>query len=346
MLNKIIEFFKPKINQEKKEYTCCRFLQGGITFQFTTVRTCCSNKCGVFFVEDYKGGKIDWKDIARQRKNIIENCKKGIIPKTCLGCVDLETKEWEESNKLTEIYFLHWDHCNCGCIYCLQKEHGEFLVDTVQKSKYYDVLNNIKDLYSRDMISKDVHVELIGGDLAILDETDELIETFLAHGTGRMSFHSSGIKYSKGLEKALQQAYCDVDFSLDSGCAETYKKIKKTDSFDKVVENLTRYANCHHTASDRMVLKYILVDGLNDNIEELEKWLQITKQIGIKRCKIDVNFRRFFPEYHHSNQSVPAHYYDIFNYFSSRAKELGLEECCWEYTKLVMQSGGIPQSYK
>lgn len=347
MFEKITEKFSRVFNKEKnQEYTSCRHLHGGMTFEFNSVRTCCSNKRGVTFVSDYKGGPIDLKEIAKKRKIVIEDCKKGILPENCKGCVELETKKWDHDGLIDEIYFLHWDHCNCGCVYCLQREHGEFLLTESKKSRHYDVYPIISALYDKKMISKNVHVELIGGDLAMLDETNPLIDLFVSHGVGRMSFHSSAIDFCTGLEKALRETNADFDFALDCGCSETYRKIKQTDSFDKVVANLTRYASCHETAPSRMVSKYILVDGLNDNIEEVERWLQLTKKIGIMNCKIDVNFRRFFSECGHSNPTVPEHYYEIFDYFYRRAKELGLYECCWEFTKQVMECGGTPEGYK
>ena len=91
--------------------------------------------------------------------------------------------------------------------------------------------------------------------------------------------------------------------------------------------------------------KYILVDDLNDNIEEVEKWLTLMHSIGIKNTKIDVNFKRFFPEFHHKDPTVPAHYYDIYNYYKKRIEELGIKDHCWEFSRRVLEEGGIPKGY-
>lgn len=331
--------------QNSKEYLSCRHLHGGITFMHRAFRTCCSHKCGVTFVEDYKGEPIDWKEIAKIRKKVIDNCKKGIIPDNCKGCVDLEVKNWEEHKLIDDIYINHWDHCNCGCVYCVAGQ-SQFLQTESKPSRYYDVLKHLQDLYKHKMISKNVHVELVGGDLTVLNEADDIINLCLDNGVGRMSFHSSCIYYSKGIERALKEApEVDFDFSLDCGDRELYKKIKRIDAMDQVVENLKRYINCSEKAKDAMVAKYIIVDGLNDSVEELDKWLHLIHSLGIKKAKIDVNFRRFFPEFHHPDPTVPQVYYDMYDHYHNRIKEWGIEDCCWEFSKRVFENGGLPKDY-
>ncbi len=344
MFSKLFKFFDKKEVKTKQKYTCCRFLHGGITFEFNSVRTCCSNNGGVTYVSDFEGEKINWKTVQKKRKKVIDDCKKGILPVNCRHCVELETKEWEEKQKISEIYFLHWDHCNCACIYCLQKEHGSFLLKEPRSSRHYDAFPLVKDLYNKKLVSKDVHVELVGGDLCMLNETEDIISLALDNGVGRISFHSSVVDYSKGLERALREAPTDFDCSIDCGSRESYRKIKQIDAFDRVVANLKRYANCHESAPDKIISKYIIIDGVNDNIEELEQWLQITKDIGIKKCKIDVNFRRFFPEYRHNDPKVPQLYYELFDYYYKRIDELGLQDCCWLFTKQVLENGGVLES--
>lgn len=333
-------------NDNEKEYISCKSLQGGITFMHQAFRTCCSNKEGVTFVDNYKGEPIDWKQIAKQRKKIIENCKKGILPENCKGCVDLKSDIWSENNLIDDIYINHWDHCNCGCVYCVAASHSEFLVTENKKSKYYEVYPHLKYLYDNNMVSKVAHVELVGGDLTVLDEAEKIIDMVLNYGVGRMSFHSSCIDYSKGIERALKElSSVDFDFSLDCGDRELYKKIKRIDAYDRVVENVRKYIRCSEKAPRFITAKYILVDGLNDNIQEVEKWLKVISDIGIKNTKIDVNFRKFFPEFHHKDPTVPKHYYELFDYYKKRINELGLYDCCWEFTRRVMEEGGIPKGY-
>lgn len=334
-----------RTQETPKSYLSCRYLHGGVTFMHQAVRTCCSHKLGVTFVDNYKGEEIDWQAVAKQRKAVIEDCKRGILPDNCKGCVDLETKVWEENKLIDDIYINHWDHCNCGCVYCVAGQ-SLFLQTEMQPGRYYNVYNHLEYLYKHGMVSKNAHIELVGGDLTILDEADKIINLCLDNGVGRMSFHSSCIYYSQGIERALKEApSVDFDFSIDCGDRELYKKIKRIDALDSVVENVKRYLACSERAKDALIAKYIIVDGLNDSVEEVDKWLRLIHCLGITHTKIDINFKRFFPEFHHSDPTVPAHYYEIYKHYKKRVEEWGLIDCCWEFSRRVMEEGGIPKGY-
>lgn len=349
MLGFLKKFFTKKdVNKkaESKEYLSCRYLHGGVTFMHGAIRTCCSHKCGVTFVDNYKGEDIDWYKMAETRKTVVENCKNGIIPENCKGCIDLETKEWQNEALIDDIYINHWDHCNCGCVYCVAGAHAQFLETEKKPGRYYEVFKHLKFLYENKMVSDKAHIELVGGDLTILDEADDIINLCLDHGVGRMSFHSSCIYYSQGIERALKEApTVDFDFSIDCGNRELYKKIKRIDAFDNVVENVKRYLACSDKSHDAIIAKYIIVDGLNDNIEALEEWLQLVHGLGIRNTKVDINFKRFFPEFHHSDPTVPKHYYDLYAHYKKRIGEWGINDCCWEFSKRVLEEGGIPKGY-
>ena len=60
-----------KLNKNKA-YEACPFFSGGLMFVHQEVRACCSYKCGLFFEKNYDGGKIDWKKVEKQRKEVKE----------------------------------------------------------------------------------------------------------------------------------------------------------------------------------------------------------------------------------------------------------------------------------
>lgn len=339
MFENIRNLFKRK---NSTEYISCPYLQSGITFMHKAFRACCSNQQGITFVDNYKGEKINWGKIAKYRKKVINNCKKGIIPANCKGCIELKKRIWDESNLIDNIYINHWDHCNCACVYCVAISHTKFLQKTVQPSRYYDVYNHLEQLYKRKMISKNAHVELVGGEITILDEAEKIINLCITNGVGSMSFHSSCIFYSQGIERAIKEVHgSNLDFSLDCGNRELYKKIKRIDAFDDVISNIKKYLSCCENAKDAIIAKYIIIDDYNDNIEALEEWIQLIYNIGITKARVDVDFQRFFPEFHHPDPTVPKHYYDLYSHFNKRIKELGIEDCCWDFPKRILEEGGI-----
>ena len=159
-----------------------------------------------------------------------------------------------------------------------------------------------------------------------------------------MSFHSSCIDYCEGIERAIQKApRVTFDFSLDCGSRELYKKIKRIDAFDRVIENVRRYTNAASYAKDFFTAKYILLDGLNDNIEEIEKWLQVINSLGIRSTKIEVNFKNYLPGKVDKIQKIPPHYKELYEYYCKRIKELGMENHCWQFSKMIFEEGKILQ---
>lgn len=66
--------------------------------------------------------------------------------------------------------------------------------------------------------------------------------------------------------------------SLDAGTRETYKAIKRVDCFDKVIENLKRYP----VKDVDFKLKYIFLDGVNDNETDVDGFYDIVKDVGCR----------------------------------------------------------------
>ena len=64
--------------------------------------------------------------------------------------------------------------------------------------------------------------------------------------------------------------------SLDAGTRETFKKIKQVDSFERVLENLRKYP----LKNTNFLLKYIFLEGVNDNEADIDGFYEIAKDIG------------------------------------------------------------------
>ena len=108
--------------------------------------------------------------------------------------------------------------------------------------------------------TEDIVNELVGGDLTVLDEADDIINLCLDRGVSRMSFHSSCIYYSKGIERALKELNTmNFDFSIDCGNRELYKKIKRIDAFEQVITNIKKYLSISKSAKRFRIINSILI---------------------------------------------------------------------------------------
>lgn len=305
-----------------QKYYSCPNIESGLHFFHKQVKACCSIKEGPIFVNNYKGELLDWDEIQKKRQEVREILKSGQIYENCKGCFELKEDYWEEKNCIETLFIFHWTHCNCGCTYCanIHLTKGAYS-DEVRKSEYYDVLPAIKDLMDKKLIAKNADIRCLGGELTVLEEFEPVIDLLMDNDPQAVSFLTSAIKHSPIIEKATKQNKAMIVISIDSGCEETYNRIKRVNKFNEVVANVKRYIDSSDTAAEKLILKYILVERVNDNIEEIEKWLQLSVKIGVKNVRLDLDYCKFLDGL---QSFVPEHYYDLYKYVKERAKDLNL----------------------
>ena len=135
--------------------------------------------------------------------------------------------------------------------------------------------------------------------------------------------HSSGIKYSPAMARGIAEGILNVVISVDAGTPETYLKIKNVPTFDKVWENIRKYAEAQTNNKGLARTKFIIIPGVNDTVEELEKWFQLTVDAGVRWIVLDLEGGWY--QWH--KHEVPDHVYDLLDYGINRAKELGMIRC-------------------
>lgn len=311
-----------KKTKESKEYVSCPYIEGGLFFSFNFLSACCRAQNGLIFDNNFKGKNINWNKLKNYRLNTIKNCKKGIIPLGCEGCPDLKKKDWDSINPdklINELFVMSWAHCNSNCVYCNQKSVGEYLLKEPKKSKFYDFYPILKMMYDKKILARNLHFEFIGGELTVLEETPKIIKLVLSKPHEKITFLTSGVMYSPEIEKAFKETMCGLTISIDCGCKETYEKIKRIDAFDEVIKNIKIYRNANKHMG--LTLKYVLLEGLNDNIEEINKWLDLCKSLDIRYCSLEVDYRQFIPEYGNVRTELPLHYKTLTEYFKTKTNE-------------------------
>jgi len=327
----------------RKRYYCKR-LNETLNFDALKVFYCCATRTGPS-IDVPSPNKI--KKIINKRNSLIKMLDRGIIPDECKGCFDLKEQENPKPLLLSQfikppkanlIIVKHFKQCDCSCIYCCEQYLSERkIVLKSKKSDYYDLLPIIKELYKHDMIDKqelDVHFQ--GGNVSVLDEFEDLVNIFIENGVKRIEIATNGIKYLPIIEQICSKTFVDVNISIDSGCRETYKRIKTVDKFDDLVENLKKYAKLPIL----LRLKYILVRGVNDNKEELEKYLYLMNEIGITNSELMID--QCDSEFIQNGEfKIPDYYYELFEFYQTKAKLLNIEPHIWEYVKKILDKGSF-----
>lgn len=297
------------------EYKSCHLMGHGVSIEETLIRNCClvtpSNADTPVLLKDYDNDNIDWEKVFQSKQEYIAKQKISELQE-CKGCYALSTQDWNEEKYISYINFNHWYKCNSRCIYCNNPK--------LQNKTHKPIYNSIKNLIDNNLFRDNGEITFQGGEPTILEEFDELINLFLKTKT-RIRIHSSGILYSKAVEKGLKEGRITLIVSPDAGTKKTYEKIKKVPCFEKVCNNLEKYSNCLNEENKHLLkAKYIIVPGYNDSISEIDNWLNIVLKSNIKSIIVDFEY-----SYTRANiDNMSEHVYMLLDYIEQKAKNYNL----------------------
>ncbi len=321
----------------------CYNLKHGLSFHQKNIRFCTTLQLGeiISFYEEQP------KDLALKilstRKKIIDNLKEGILPAGCENCI-YKVGKYDEQEKIKRIDLYYWYHCNCGCYYCSYRDEtkGEFS-DKIKEGNPV-IYKTIKELYKLNEIDRNnLFVNFGGGELGVLKEFPKLINLFLKNNVENIWCETSGIRFSNELAKALRNGKAGLSIAICSGCPETYKKIKKRDKYKQVLNNLKKYViaagKCKNNQNNisRVISKYIILEGFNNNKEEIDKWLNDSVNIGIKQVEISMEF--CWGIHTKKGKKVENYNYELFSYTEEKCKLLGLNLKKNETSLAIMNEG-------
>ncbi len=267
-------------------------------------------------IDNYKGELIDWEEIFKNRAVMREGIKNGIVPEKCTGCYYLKEQEWNSENYIDEVLIGHFTHCNCNCIYCYTEKDKKFF----NSNKTYNIYPVIKDMIDKGVLSKNATVTFGGGEPTILHEFEELVYLLLDYDVYNIRIHSDGIKYSPAIEKGLKLGKITLITSLDSGSKETYEKIKQVPCYDKVWQNMAKYAK---TKNGLIRTKYVLIPGINDSLSEVRTFLKKTYESGVRNIAFDIE-DTWFKE---NRENIPQYIYVICDFVFECYRQFNLDSC-------------------
>ena len=241
----------------------------------------------------------------------------------CEKCNNLKTVDNYENvnNKINHIDIYHWTECNAACYYCSNRNNTKLKITNKKINGQISILKSLKQLKKMDLLDDNLSISTHGGEPTLLKEFGDILNFALKYKYP-VEILSNGILYEKNIPKILgrfPESYMTI--SLDAGTRETYKKIKKVDKFDDVVQNVRRYIK--ETGRDfaaHILMKYIILKGVNDNKEEIDKWIDVCLSIGV---------RNFFPSIefvdgvnHPERNTITPEIVELYNYIKTRVKEI------------------------
>ncbi len=328
-----------------KEYFCDE-LNNVLTCFHDKIMSCCSGQIGPVYFDKYRGEKIDW-DKFRQVKldGFAMLNEEQINNSPCKNCFNLREKKEGDVilPKFKMLYVSHWLHCNCGCVYCARMvdSHGK-ISHWKRNSEFYKLSPLLKELYKQDLLDRENLIAFIqGGDIGVLREFDEIVKIFLKNGLKEFWIVSNNIVYQPLVKKLLDANKALFVTTLDCGSREMYKKIKRVDKFNDYIKNLKKYLhNCNY--KDRLHVKYIVVENLNDNVKEITDFINLMSDIGVDNVEfmIDNKYLLFTDLDKHP---MPAHYKDLYLEFVRLCEEKHINIHYWERTRYAVNKYFLQQ---
>ena len=284
-------------------YLSCEFVENGMCFIYDAAVLCSYSMCMKFeaikIIEDYKGELFDWDKVRQIKQDYRDRFAKGDIPNICKGCPSLREKDWDGSMQLKYILINHWENCPLDCVYCHTHDRKKFL----NSMKPWKILPVLKDALKQNMLSYNGNVNITGGEPTVLKEFPDLMKFFLEKTNIFIMINTAAFDYSKWIRKAIEQRRSSVTISIDAGTRETYKKIKNRDWFKRVVDTVKKYKKGLDPITASLVsLKYIFIPGYNDNLEEVQAWLKLVKELGITNLQLELEHH-----WYEQHQCCPDH---------------------------------------
>ncbi|MBQ4123034.1 radical SAM protein [bacterium] len=320
------------------KYYFCDELNNVLSCFHDRIMSCCSGQIGPVYYEGYRGEKINWDKFRQIKYKAFELLNERDIDKSpCKNCFFLRERKESDiiSPKFKLINVSHWTQCNCGCIYCARMldSKGE-ISHKLEKSQYYDFLPLLKELYKEDLLDKENLTAFIqGGDISVLKEFEPMVKEFLKQGVKEFYILSNNIKYQPIIKKLLDKDIVHYVTALDCANRELYKKLKRVDKFNQSVDNLKKYAKSKN--GGKVHVKYILIENLNDNKDEITNFINLMKRIGISAVEFMID-NKYLLFTNLDETPLPKHYKDLYLHFEQLCKENNINMIFWERTKFVV----------
>lgn len=323
--------------EEVKSYFCDE-LNNVLSCLNERIMSCCCGEIGPIYYEKYKNEKITFDYLYKIKEHALNVLSSGYIDNIpCKNCFYLrEKKAYDEVSKTYNwINVSHWTACNCGCIYCARINDSKGIITkNPTKSEYYDFLPFLKQLYKNELLDREnLKACIQGGDISVLKEFKPIVQEFLKNGIKEFHILTNNTVYQPIIKELIDADKASIVTSLDCGTRETYYKIKRVDKFNDYVNNLKKYATSKNIA--RIVVKYILIENVNDNIEEITKFLELMSSIGVHVIEFSIDYKYvLFTDI--DKKPLPQHYKDLFVYFKNMCDEKGFSMVMWPKVEYVV----------
>ncbi len=257
-------------------------------------------------------------DIANGKTTNIEG-----VPKGCIGCPDLKERFWPLNRRITEVSFCIKYRCNFGCIYCVQEEIDRSVLSGEEHLN--EALETMDIMKSEGIMDELAVVYVAPTEISVYPYKEKLMEHMKDY---LCQFNTNASVYVPAVAESLKKGG-KLLCSMDAGTVETFMKVKRVGEkmYQQVLDNLKMYS-----ASGSVEMKYIFMQGVNDNVEDIEGFVDACEYVNA----VSVNVTRNTYEY---GKATAQEMLDAIAYLISLAMKRGFTVNC---SPLVF----LPEEYK
>ena len=305
------------------KYVSCLLLESGMAFGKEDVTACTCSPCNkIFWAKDCHNVPFDAEKYLELRNYYVDMMKRGDIPEQCIGCSNLSERDWPDEPGVEIIALASETKCSCRCYYCFFDKEKEYW----NKFKGYDVMPILESLKEKNLL-RHTTFDIVGGECT--EYPKEKLDTFINFAVDNgcwLHFFTSGINFSKSIAYAMNKSRANIVVSIDSGTKEMYERIKRVPCYEKVWENMAKYSQAGIQDSfcnkGYVILKYIIIPGVNDSLEEMTTFINKSKEVGCKWLRFSVEYN-WWEE--NKNKPMPENLWQILDYTEECKQDFRVE---------------------
>lgn len=176
--------------------------------------------------------------------------------------------------------------CQCRCFYC---EIDKVFENSSAVEKGYEKTFEFLEFVDKfGIIHPNAAWQVSSGEITIHPYRERIFSLVGGHAC---MFYTNGFRFDQGIAEILHKnPHARVEISIDSGTAPTWQKVKGVDNFGTVLQNLAGYKKAA-AGSGQMMMKYIVLPGVNDNDEDFCSVIEIMKRLEISHLSISLDLR-------------------------------------------------------
>lgn len=234
--------------------------------------------------ENYNGELIDWDKFFENRDKHIELMKNGDSISACKDCLWIKDEVWGERKKEFKYILINiWTKCNLFCVYC--SNHTDFNV--LNNTKEYNLIPVLKDMIEKGVLTANTKIDIAGGESTLDPYFNELLALLIDNGVNNININTNATIYSESIKKGIEKGVVTIITSIDAGTPKKFAFIKKKNLWKKVWSNLEKYSASKNKHLVRA--KYIILPGINDSKNEIEKFIIKAKNTGLDGVILNID---------------------------------------------------------